>query len=781
MADNKKIIIDVETKVDDKDLDKVSSSVKKIGDGASKAKKGLDGMSDGAKKLTASFKDVAKAMGFIKLLEMLKDVFMQNQKVADLFATAMGAINIIFNQVVEVITSVVEKVGALTNGFEGTTKVIKGVFGIALDSLKLNFYSIKLVIEELQLAWENSFFGNKDPSRIKELNDKIDETKGKIKETGEDIIKNGKQVVDNAGKMVNEFGQVVEGVVDGVSKIDPSKALDQSKALVSALKAAKMATAQLSGVVAEYERKEEKLRQTRDDVTKSIEERKKASEELSEVIKKDSKAQLELVKLNVRVAQLNYNINKSDENSVALIEAKNKVKEVEAQVEGKVTEQKMADVAVTREGIDLDKSVIKSTTDRVNKQKEFNQSLMDDNISKLEQQKSNLEELKTTELVYLKDNIDRFKEGTQAKADAEQEYLNRKQEIDNQIVSTDKAIVDKRKEISRKQIDDTAQLLTDQLAYLDKYGMFSLKKKVELYNKERDLQLAKLKKDEEQEIKAANGVEEAIAIIKEKYREKEKSLRKNAQQEKLQEQLKEIDAVIQMAQSVNSVLSSLNDLFNQQSEQKLNQIQKETDAVAKQTQQHSEELDRQVAAQRAAIESMNISDDERTAKLAALDQGTVASKNEMYQQLYDIQLKNFEEGEKIKKKEFQRNKALQISTAILNTAAGVVQALGSMPPPYSFIAASAVGLAGALQVAKIASTNYEGGTPPDKVSFYNAPTSNKSNFPSSPSAGSTNSLGQAQLKIKNGMLQYQQVYVTETDIRKTMNRVDVIENRSKIR
>jgi hypothetical protein len=781
MADNKKIIIDVETKVDDKDLDKVSSSVKKIGDGANKAKKGLDGMSDGAKKLTASFKDVAKAMGFIKLLEMLKDVFMQNQKVADLFATAMGAINIIFNQVVEVITGVIEKVGALTNGFEGTTKVIKGVFGIALDSLKLQFYSIKLVIEELQLAWENSFFGNKDPARIKELNDKISETSGIIKDLGEDIIKNGKQVVDNAGKMVDEFGQVVEGVVDGVSKIDPSKALAQSKSLVAALKAAKMATAQLSGVVADYERKEEKLRQTRDDVTKSIQERKQASLELAEVIKKDSKAQLELVKLNVRVAQLNYDINKSDENSVALIEAKNKVKEVEAQVEGKVTEQKMADVAVTREGIDLDKSVIKSTTDRVNKQKEFNQSLMDDNISKLEQQKSNLEELKTTELVYLKDNIDRFKEGTQAKADAEQEYLNRKQEIDNQIVSTDKSIVDKRKEISRKQIDDTAQLLTDQLAYLDKYGMFSLKKKVELYNKERDLQLAKLKKDEEQEIKAANGVEEAISIIKEKYREKEKSLRKNAQQEKLQEQLKEIDAAIQMAQSVNSAFSSLNDLFNQQSEQKLNQIQKETDAVAKQTQQHSEELDRQVAAQRAAIESMNISDDERTAKLAALDQGTVASKNEMYQQLYDIQLKNFEAGEKIKKKEFQRNKALQISTAILNTAAGVVQALGSMPPPFSFISASAVGLAGALQVAKIASTSYEGGTPPDKVSFYNAPTSNKSNFPSSPSAGSTGSLGQSSLKLSDGALKYQKVYVTETDITRVQNKVNVIENRSVIR
>jgi len=779
MAENKKIIIEVDTKVDDKDLDKVSGNVKKIGDGASKAKKGLDGMSDGAKKLTTSFKEVTKAMGFIKLLEMLKDVFMQNQKVMDLVATAMGAINIVFNQIVDVITKVVEKVGALTNGFEGTTKVIKGVFGIALDSLKLQFYSIKLVIQELQLAWENSFFGGKDPAKIKELGDKIDETKGKIKETGEDIIKNGKQVVDNAGKMVNEFGQVVEGIVDGVSKIDPSKALDQSKALVAALKAAKMATAQLGGVVAEYERKEEKLRQTRDDATKSIKERIEASDKLKGIIKDESKAQLELVNLNIKVAQLNYNINKSDENAVALRVAKNKVKEVESQIEGKVTEQKMAGIAITKEQVDLDKSVIKGAQDRTTKQLEFSQSLMDDNVAKLEQQKANLETLKTTELVYLKDNIDRYKEGTQARVDAEQEYANRKQEIDNQIVATDKAIVDKNKALYKKSLDDTLAALQANLDDINRTNVLGYNIKKNLIEKAWKEQKKILEVAYEEEKKLAGDNLEALIALKKKYDAQVKKADDDKRQQDIDNFTKQVNQYKEYANQVLGIATDIGAIFDNLANHKIAQLDRENAALEKQTSKQAEELDRQRAQEDANIEASNMSAEQKAAAHKALEGRTIAEKNANEKKKFEIELANFNATEKLKKQAFNRNKAFQIAGAVINTAAGITMALGTMPPPYSFVEAALVGAAGIAQIAKIASTTYEGGTPPELNTLYASPSTATTPSSSGPSAGATGNLGQSQLKLQNDQFKYMKVQVAQGDIRDTIGKVELIENRSK--
>jgi len=53
---------------------------------------------------------------------------------------------------------------------------------------------------------------------------------------------------------------------------------------------------------------------------------------------------------------------------------------------------------------------------------------------------------------------------------------------------------------------------------------------------------------------------------------------------------------------------------------------------------------------------------------------------------------------------FRAMKALRVAEAVINTAAGVAQALGTIPPPFSFIAAGAVAAAGAIQVATILRT-----------------------------------------------------------------------------
>jgi hypothetical protein len=726
MADNKKIIIDVETNINDKDLDKVSSNIDKIGDGIEKAQKGLKGMSHGAKKLTSSFKEVAKAMGFVKLLEMLKDVFMQNQKVADLFATAMGTINIVFNELVEAIAPVIEKIAATTNGFEGITNLVKGAFGVALNTIKLAFNGIAYILTYIQKAWEESPFGNGDPKKIEELSKRLEKFGDKVGEAGDKIVQNGKLVVDNVGKALDEVGQTAEGVSDAVDKTlsedKIKKANKKAKAQVAALKAVKIATAQLGGVVAEYERKEEKLRQTRDDATKSIQERKEASDKLKLVIEEESKAQLELVKLGVRAAELNYSINKSDENRIALIEAKNKVKEVEAQIEGKVTEQKMADIAVTREGIDLEKSAIKYAQDRAAKHRDATASLIEDDLKRLQAQEDNLKESQVSELKNLKDNIDRFKEGTQARLDAENEYYSRKQEIEDGILAKEKEISDKRKELNNNL----------------------LKAKEDANNLEIEADKNKLA--------AITGIE---------------------------------------VEQKTALMQQINDLTNQnlitQRDIELSNVKLTQEERANIIRKYNDQIIQNNKDTEKAILEERISSAQKGLDVAGSFTNAVASLGDALSNMHRNNLKKgSEEDIKAQKAAFKRQKALSIVMAAIDGAKAVTSILAQYPKFDGGIAMTAAivatGVSVAAQIAAISSKQFN-----PETGDASAPSSDtKTNIPTPTSnalgAGSTIGLGQATpLKLQNGSLQYIKVYVSETDIRGTMAKVDVIENRSRIK
>jgi hypothetical protein len=53
---------------------------------------------------------------------------------------------------------------------------------------------------------------------------------------------------------------------------------------------------------------------------------------------------------------------------------------------------------------------------------------------------------------------------------------------------------------------------------------------------------------------------------------------------------------------------------------------------------------------------------------------------------------------------FTIGKAASLALATINVAEGTTKALAAFPPPFNFIAAGAVGAAGAIQLANIAST-----------------------------------------------------------------------------
>jgi len=68
-----------------------------------------------------------------------------------------------------------------------------------------------------------------------------------------------------------------------------------------------------------------------------------------------------------------------------------------------------------------------------------------------------------------------------------------------------------------------------------------------------------------------------------------------------------------------------------------------------------------------------------------------------------------DQADKARKEQAEAQKAVAIVQAVVNTALAVTQALGSAPPPASFILAGAAGAAGAIEIATIAAQQFEQG------------------------------------------------------------------------
>ena len=459
--------IDVNASAAQKDVQKLTNQFKELGKSAPQSIQDID---DGVESTVKSTKSLAtafygvgvaiKALGIgliIGALSTLKEVFMGNQKVADTFAVVMGTVSNIFSQVTNVIVSMVEKVGSATNGFEGLKKTIGGLLTLSLTPLKAAFYGIKLTIDEVRLAWEESIFGDGDPKTIKKLTERIDETKTSLKEVGTDAVAAGKQVANNIGKAVNEVGAVVQGSVDGISKISVSGAIAQAKANVQLQNTAKLAEAEQARLVEQYDRQAEKLRQVRDEERNSVEDRIKANNNLKDVLENQQQAMLAQADAQIAAARSTLSQNNNIENQVALTTALGNREGVLAQIEGLRSEQKANDLALNKELIDLTKTKQEAETELAINEKNFNAERIKNEEAQLQAKKDALEQNKILELKKLQNVIDSANAGTQAKVDAENAYALKKQELDQQIILAEDAIA----EHKRNKAVENQQLLID--------------------------------------------------------------------------------------------------------------------------------------------------------------------------------------------------------------------------------------------------------------------------------------------------------------------------------
>ena len=467
-----RIIIDLEAKTDRalKGISEVKSQLNQLNTEATKQNKGVE---KSFKKVETATKDVSKgiktigttlkAIGIglvISALATLKDLFSQNQKVVDTFNIIFETSAQIVGQVATAFIDVYDALTQSTDQLDALGKVASGIVTIALSPLKLAFYGISLAIDEAMLAWEKSFLGDKDPETIKALNLSILETKKNIVEVAEATSQAGSDVVNNFGEAITEVSEVGKVVVKEFGEISISTAKKAAEANVELQKSAELAAARQGLFFEKFDRQAEKLRQIRDDETKSIEERKVANDAL--LIKIDSAESAMLSQAKMQLALADANLKKDKDNiefQTARIEALRELAAVEAQIEGIRSEQKSNALALDRESLELTNSQKEADAELNANKNQFEAEQILNDLARLERQKVLNEEESNLEKKRLEDKRDLYKKGTIAFQEAQNELTAYEQASGQKRVTIDKQIAKEKEKVVFESLGAIAGLL----------------------------------------------------------------------------------------------------------------------------------------------------------------------------------------------------------------------------------------------------------------------------------------------------------------------------------
>ena len=314
-------------------LGDVVKQTEKLDSATKKGKKGFQGIGTAIKGVGVALK--AAGIGLVvALLAKLMEVFSKNQKVLDVFNTAMTALSIAFNDLFGFISNNIGTVtGYFKELFEDPSAKIKELGTAIKDGLVVRFNEF---LEVLGLV--GKAFGQLIDGEFSKAFDTIKEA--------------GVQVVD-----------VYTGVDDSLEKITETivkyttETLKQADAITQTAKAADRAAVQFAMLNAQFLKDAELQRQIRDDETKTFEERIEANNKLNTILEEQQKLQREQVQIGITAAQQQYDINASEENFIALQESKVAMLELEETITGQLSEQKTNQVSLEKELLETQKEV----------------------------------------------------------------------------------------------------------------------------------------------------------------------------------------------------------------------------------------------------------------------------------------------------------------------------------------------------------------------------------------------------------------------------------------
>ena len=320
MAD--KVILEAEVK---SNVGNVTKDVKNLDKATDKASGGFKGMGTAIKGVGTALK--AAGIGLVvALLAKLGEVFMKNQKVVDAFNTTMVALEIAFNDLFSYIS---DNVGAITGFFKELFENPKEKIIELGNAIKEG------LVDRFNQALEVFGLVAKSFGQL---------IKGEFSAAFDTIKEAGKQTVDVFTGVDDSYEEVAKTIKDYTKKT-----IKQAQAIVATTKAAERAAVEFAKLNAQYLKDAEIQRQIRDDETKTFEERIEANQKLDEILAEQQKAQKAQIQLQINAAQAQYSLNASEENYIALQEAKVGMLELEETITGQLSEQKTNQVALEKE------------------------------------------------------------------------------------------------------------------------------------------------------------------------------------------------------------------------------------------------------------------------------------------------------------------------------------------------------------------------------------------------------------------------------------------------
>ena len=260
-------------------------------------------------------------------------------------------------------------------------------------------------------------------------------------------------------------------------------------------------------------------------------------------------------------------------------------------------------------------------------------------------------------------------------------------------------------------------------------------------------------------LKAQEEYRKKKAELDKKYDEQTKANEIKAREESL----KGVTDAIEGTQRALDELKKVNELVNQIDQARLN-------SIAKNREDDLANLDANMQAQ---LNQEGLTAEQRK-----------KIEEQFAQQKYQVQLKAFNEEEKIKKAQFARDKALRLAQVGIDTASAIVKGIaqfGPPPSPAGIAAIASASLIGITQAMAIMNQKYQAGsapTPPQLSSGGGGALSGAgaSSFTANTQAQTTdlNQLGQGQ----QSQTMTSQVVVLESDITNTQNKVQLQEAKS---
>ncbi|MHC4422915.1 MAG: hypothetical protein ACYS1E_20325 [Planctomycetota bacterium] len=325
-----KEIIEAEVK---SNIGEVAKETEQLAEATKDAEKGFKGVGNTIKGMGTALK--AAGIGLVVgLFAKLMDVFRQNQKVVDIFNTAMEFLSLTFNDFFKFLQSNIDTASGFMDRIFGNEVVQSMIdFGRTLSievitRVKNLIQGIGGLGSALVKVFKGDFAGASETAKAA-ITDLTEVVTGNVVETV-------------------EMEKAITKVTDKIKDYAKST-LDSAKAIVSLRKESELAQVQVQGLIEEYDRQAEKLRQVRDDETKTFEERIAANEELGRVLKEQEEEMLKLVDIQIKAAQADVDKNNSLENQIKLQEALNEKKAVEAQITGFQSEQLTNQVSLQKE------------------------------------------------------------------------------------------------------------------------------------------------------------------------------------------------------------------------------------------------------------------------------------------------------------------------------------------------------------------------------------------------------------------------------------------------